>query len=256
MTTYNKALDIIDAFTMEFLRFYNQGVSPTREIVNPALVIYSIYHRSYGPLGTIRLRKIAEQSTDISITYPPKPDFGENFSPSQEYAKWLMKQYPEIYSSLLIHEGSIQDKNVKLLARYPEWLYLQRQASQQFLIKAYLERINQELSGNVDNRITQPPEQRPNVPTEKSEAMSKKLEEPPEQPKPWEQIPNHLWDRVAVQMWHDGYTNTEIGTKLYVSPRRVSNILSELRKTFGTDIVPTNEMRRQKAISNKTRDKT
>jgi len=56
--------------------------------------------------------------------------------------------------------------------------------------------------------------------------------------KPWEKIPDHKWDRLAVKYWNKGWTCKEIGEKLGVSSKRVMNRLSELRKNHPEEIVP------------------
>ena len=70
---------------------------------------------------------------------------------------------------------------------------------------------------------------------------------------PWEQIHDDLWDRTALKMWHEGYSNREIGESVNVSPATVTNRLSELRKQYGLEIVPLkNEIRRR--LIKKTHD--
>jgi hypothetical protein len=228
MTEYNRPLDVIDALTMEFLRFYNPAVTYNREVSNPALVVYTIDNYEYGELGTIRLRKIGEQFADVSFTLPPIPEIGDNYKPSPLFRSWLVDNHPGILSIPETTEFLAQDTVIQILKLYQEWLYPQRQAAQQILIQAYQERLYQE--------------QQLNVP---AETLGEEPEKPPE---PWEKIPDHLWDRLAVKMWREGYTNKDIGEIVFVSPRRVTNRLSELRMSFGTDIVPTNEMRRHKEI--------
>jgi DNA-binding NarL/FixJ family response regulator len=71
--------------------------------------------------------------------------------------------------------------------------------------------------------------------------------------KPWEKIPDHLWDKQALNMWHEGYTNSEIAKKVCVTPERVTNRISELRKEHGSGIVPFDEDRRKKLRGNKYR---
>ena len=85
-------------------------------------------------------------------------------------------------------------------------------------------------------------------------------EEPPsisEKPRanPWERIPDNSWDRIAVQMWHEGNTNREIAKQVRVTKERVTNRLSELRTQYGKEVVPTDEQRRKKLIE-KARDMT
>jgi DNA-binding CsgD family transcriptional regulator len=68
--------------------------------------------------------------------------------------------------------------------------------------------------------------------------------------KPWEKIPDHYADRQIVELWHKGFTNSEIGDKVGLAPRTVTNRLSKLRKEYGEDIVPTDEQRRKKLLKN------
>ena len=46
---------------------------------------------------------------------------------------------------------------------------------------------------------------------------------------PWQVIPDHLWDRVAVKLWCAGYTNKEIADKVKVHPRTVTKCICALR---------------------------
>lgn len=78
--------------------------------------------------------------------------------------------------------------------------------------------------------------------SKENEAYEQKIELSSEI-KPWEQIPDHYWDRDALRLWWSGYTNIEIGKSISVTPRRVTNRLSDLRKLFGEEIVPKKEQR-------------
>ncbi len=62
--------------------------------------------------------------------------------------------------------------------------------------------------------------------------------------RPWELIPDHLWDRRALRLWWEGLTCPEIGRRLSQAPKTVRNRLTLLRKVYGTDVVPTNRRRR------------
>ena len=59
------------------------------------------------------------------------------------------------------------------------------------------------------------------------------------------EIPDHLWDRKAVEMWLNGHTNTEIAHRVNVSPRTVTNRISILRKKFPNIVISNNERRRR-----------
>ena len=56
-------------------------------------------------------------------------------------------------------------------------------------------------------------------------------DEPVESP-PWEYIREHSWDRTAVQMLWEGFSDPEIAERLRVSPKRITNRFSALRRQF------------------------
>jgi hypothetical protein len=58
-------------------------------------------------------------------------------------------------------------------------------------------------------------------------------------PKPWEIIPDVGWNRKAVELWHAGYKAGEIAAKIgNLTAKTVYNRLSDLRRIYGTDVVP------------------
>jgi hypothetical protein len=63
--------------------------------------------------------------------------------------------------------------------------------------------------------------------------------------KPWMQIPDKEWDRVALKMWWNYYTCKEISQLVHVTPERVTNRISELRQIHGQGIVPLDKQRRK-----------
>lgn len=69
---------------------------------------------------------------------------------------------------------------------------------------------------------------------------------------PWEKITDYYYDRQLVKLWWDKniYLCSEIGQKLSLTSTRVTNRLSELRKIYGTEIVPFNSERRTKSRDN------
>lgn len=75
----------------------------------------------------------------------------------------------------------------------------------------------------------------------KPEAQNHRTELPP-----WEKIPDHLWDRVAVRLWWEGHLAKEIANAVRTTPERVTNRLSELRRQYGPEIVPYDKDRRKK----------
>jgi hypothetical protein len=71
---------------------------------------------------------------------------------------------------------------------------------------------------------------------------------------PWENIPNNLWDRHAVKLWCEGYSNQDIARWVNVHPRTVTNRISELRRRYPRAGIPTHKQRLKRMISEKTRD--
>lgn len=60
----------------------------------------------------------------------------------------------------------------------------------------------------------------------------------------WDQIPEHYSDRTILELWWRGRTYKEIGQAVDKSADTVGNILSDLRKTYHSDIVPTDKQRK------------
>lgn len=60
---------------------------------------------------------------------------------------------------------------------------------------------------------------------------------------PWESIPDHLWDRLAIQLWCAGLSNQEIGLRLSLQPRTVTNRISMLRQSYPQAGIPTHKQR-------------
>lgn len=72
---------------------------------------------------------------------------------------------------------------------------------------------------------------------------------PTDEHKPWELIPDHLWDRLAVKMWCANYSAREIANQIPdVHHRRVTNRLSELRQLYPHASIPTHKQRRERMI--------
>jgi len=65
-------------------------------------------------------------------------------------------------------------------------------------------------------------------------------------PKPWERIPDHGWDRAAVKLLFDGYTDPEIAGKLHLSAKTVTNRLSALRGLYPKIVLKREEIDRQR----------
>lgn len=62
--------------------------------------------------------------------------------------------------------------------------------------------------------------------------------------KPWEQIPDHNWDRSALELFFKGLTYKEIGNRLNKSQGTIMNRFNYLRKKYGEIIVPKANNRR------------
>jgi hypothetical protein len=57
-----------------------------------------------------------------------------------------------------------------------------------------------------------------------------------------ELIPDHRWDRRVVKLWNDGHDCKEIADKIGdIAEKTVRNRLTELRKLYGDEIVPTDK---------------
>ena len=69
--------------------------------------------------------------------------------------------------------------------------------------------------------------------------------------KPWESIPDYRWDRLAVQLLYEGYTDEEIKGK--VDPdlvaKTITNRLSVLRKQFPDEVLTRREIKRRRLKS-------
>lgn len=65
--------------------------------------------------------------------------------------------------------------------------------------------------------------------------------------KPWLEIPDHGWDRKAVELLHKRFTDAEIASRLHLAPKTVTNRLSKLRQQY-SELVPTRMMLREKAL--------
>ena len=69
--------------------------------------------------------------------------------------------------------------------------------------------------------------------------------------KPWEKIPDHSWDRELLRLWLLTYSAKDIAQRLKsfnVHEERVTNRISELRRIYGLEIVPTDAQRKEGLI--------
>jgi hypothetical protein len=63
---------------------------------------------------------------------------------------------------------------------------------------------------------------------------------------PWLLIPDTGSDRLVVQLWNQNQTSKEIGQKVGSSEKTILNRINELRKQFGSQIVPYRKVRKTK----------
>jgi hypothetical protein len=85
----------------------------------------------------------------------------------------------------------------------------------------------------------------PIVEKETTNLEAKKLE-------PWDLIPDHSWDKAAVEMWQAGNTNLMIGMRVHAAPRTVTNVISKLRKRYPQAGIFTDKQRRKHIIRGDT----
>lgn len=62
---------------------------------------------------------------------------------------------------------------------------------------------------------------------------------------PWERIPDKGWDQIAVKLWNKNHENSDIAERVGVTPESVTKKLYELRKKYGSEIVPYDTERRK-----------
>ena len=62
---------------------------------------------------------------------------------------------------------------------------------------------------------------------------------------PWEQIPEHNFDRRILKLWYEGYTYKTIGEILHLEEETVKNRNCLLRKKYTPKIVPYNNERKR-----------
>lgn len=63
----------------------------------------------------------------------------------------------------------------------------------------------------------------------------------------WEDMPDAGWHKQAVKLLCEGYTDSEIASKLNISAKTVSNKFSQLRRLY-PELVPTRDELRQRGI--------
>lgn len=62
---------------------------------------------------------------------------------------------------------------------------------------------------------------------------------------PWEQIPDHAWDRTAVELLYRGLSDSEIARAVGVDAKTVTNRLSALRGQFPETVLTREQLKRQ-----------
>jgi len=72
--------------------------------------------------------------------------------------------------------------------------------------------------------------------TQPAEKVIPPAESPDEEP--WMAVPDHGWDRQALELWWEGYTVGDVASHLSLSEKTVRNRLTALRQAYGAEIVP------------------
>jgi hypothetical protein len=62
--------------------------------------------------------------------------------------------------------------------------------------------------------------------------------------RPWELVANVAWDRLLVELWWKDHPSAIIAQHAGVTPKTVLNRLSQLRKIYGKNVIPTETQRR------------
>lgn len=258
------SLSIIDAAIHETLPSIASRASITRNSPLASLVVYSIIHKDFGDLGEVlRLRDIGSQRTKISVFFVPYPTLMDEmvisyFKESKkifEYFDAEGKMPPDEVKAKLRTEANIeyldllgidpttifkeffehseyknQEEAIKILQSIyqnsiREHIYLQRKRYVQTITHQLFEALSREFGGTG----------------QKAQSRGERSEYSQEVPRECldiSRVKDHNWDRIAVQMWWDGYSNVEIGKRVHVTPERVTNRISELRQLYGEEIVP------------------
>ncbi len=101
--------------------------------------------------------------------------------------------------------------------------------------------ISEEAEANLSAEI-EPPTEDTNGSAGESGTMStsspKSVSSDADEPKPWELIEDKGYDRRLLELWHFGFGMTTISSRLGKSTSRLGSRISELRKQYGTTIVP------------------
>ena len=126
--------DILDAAVMEWLPGYVRygWLEFTREQITPASVAYRLRHDELGELGHIKLRKVSEKSSEISIGLPPRPR-GRSPTPEELEDIGTIPGPEERLGAHAALSKKIRAESTKL--------YLRRKEHQERVIKAMFDRM-------------------------------------------------------------------------------------------------------------------
>lgn len=203
---FNLPIQTVDSITWMIL----QSVGYIRNI---KLEVVLYFHVTYG---NITLRTIDTSTTEVMFFNPNYPEL-DAVLPFFEAAK--LKTENDIY-------GKAYPEDVKNLL---EKEYSRRIAYRQTLIDTYIkklrfeeERLQRQSQAKPETSAPVPGQQ----PTEYSLTIEEKLSLLSDQ------------EKKLLKLWEDKYSATEIGEIISLSPGRIHNMITDLRKRLGTDLVP------------------
>ena len=228
--------------------------SVRRKILTEAYIQYDLIHYEVGVYGLIELRGIKKDYSELTFHEPllPAPKvYGS------ESLKRLVKDFliadeplPEFVNDLLRENWNVQGQHNQ---EFFVWLrYVMDNGG-------YLEMPRNYVSGdtlyNADGlyekrKLHFQKSTHALVDSLKNDGIFSKITMVDEEQeiKPWEKIPENNWDREAIKMWCEGNTNREIGYRVSVEPRTVTNRISILRKQYPEAHIPTDKERRRLII--------
>jgi len=134
---YPVEFSIVDAATMEYLPPLMNGLAEDieRQQLTLGSVRYTITDSNLGSLGAIRLRKVSNEQTEVTIEPPPKP----GRRPPTEEERAVAQAQPDktaFYQALRENDKRRQSEQ----AAHWRW----RQATQAAIIRFFLERFDEE----------------------------------------------------------------------------------------------------------------
>jgi len=234
---------------MDFVSFTGEG---RMEINLPFQLIKLGLESHLDPL--IRIKKATDNNdvarfelyfedslvSDLTLTRTPAGKSLLMITPDLPFDPEKMAKYPGWYPTMTAEENPRKIRIVMFITGAIQWAWEHHDWEMNPIDKI----TQKEKTARMDAR---PREigAIANTPLILNEKNEKALE-------PWEQIDDHLWDRKALEMWWEGYENSDIAKKVGVTPRAVTNSISFLRSKYGEEIVPKNASRKKYLI--KTHD--